>query len=299
MILSPCRDARSMATPPPIQPNFLIVGAARSGTTSLYQWLRQHAEVFLPVWKEPSYFLKGYGINDWNHYLHLFEPGHGKKAIGEASAGYLAAPESAEWIRRELGSPRIIMILRDPVRRAMSLYAWMTMEGYEPAPTFEAALDAETPRMVDPAFAFKCPQYFWDYFYFTSGLYARQVRRYLDTFDKSQLRIYLFEELTENPAALFADVCTFLDIDPSFRPALDATNRARAPRYRRTQWGLRTGRSMPGLGWITSAAMNLNCRFGPPPRINSSTERSLRERYRSDIAELACLLDRDLSTWMP
>lgn len=282
----------------PTKPNFLIVGAARSGTTSLYEWLSGHPEVFLPAWKEPSYFVNGYGIKDREQYLALFAGGQGKKAIGEASAAYLAAPESPQWIRRELSSPRIIMILRDPVRRAMSLYAWMTMEGYEPCGSFEAALDAEPRRMADPEFVRNCPQYFWDYYYFTSGLYAQQVQRYLEVFGRSQMRIYLFEELAKNPAALFADVCTFLEIDPAFKPALSPTNQGRVPRFKRAQYAFRAAKSLPGLGGVASAAMELNRRLGPDQRINAPTERQLRDKYRSDIAALAQLINKDLSAWL-
>jgi hypothetical protein len=284
--------------PEVIKPNFLIVGAARSGTTSLYEWLSGHPEVFQPAWKEPSYFVNGYGIKDWQQYLALFAPGQGKKAVGEASAAYLAAPESPQWIARELGAPRIIMILRDPVRRAMSLYAWMTMEGYEPCGSFEAALDAEPRRMADPEFAKNCPQYFWDYYYFTSGLYAQQVGRYLDIFGKSRVRIYLFEELANNSAALFADVCGFLQIDPTFKPSLRPTNQGRIPRFKKAQYVLRAAKSVRGLGAIASAAMELNRKLGPAPRINPPTERMLREKYRADIGVLAQLLNKDLSAWL-
>jgi len=291
-----------------IKPNFLIVGAARSGTTSLFDWLRGHPQIFMPAWKEPSYFVDGYGLSDWDKYLTLFAPGRGKKAIGEASAAYLAAPESPPWIQRELGTPRIIMILRDPVRRAMSLYAWMTMEGYEPAPSFEAALDAEPLRMADPAFARNCPQYFWDYCYFHSGLYAEQVERHLDTFGRGSVRIYLFEDLVEKPGEVLKDVCGFLDVDTNYTTRMRPSNRSRIPRLPKVQRSLRRElmRShhlphYPGLAArrCVAAAMALNRWLGRRPVMPREIVQNLRAAYSADVKRLQALIGRELSSWLP
>jgi hypothetical protein len=281
-----------------IVPNFLIVGAGRSGTTSLYTWLNQHPQAYLPARKEPSFFVNGYGVRDWQQYLSLFAPGSGKRAIGEASTLYLCAPESPAWIHRELGTLRIIMILRDPVRRALSLYAWMMMEGYESASSFEAALHAEEHRLANPSFIKNCPQAFWDYYYFTSGLYAEQVRRYLDTFGKSNLRIYLFEEMQRNPAALFADVCRFLEIDPGFVPSLEPTNQSCMPKWNRLQYILRGARWKPGCARIVASAMELNRKLGANAQMRPATERRLRQKYRQNIRGLAELIGKDLSAWL-
>jgi hypothetical protein len=281
-----------------VRPNFLIVGAARSGTTSLYEWLRQHPQVFMPCWKEPTFFVNGYGLKDWSKYISLFSPGAGKTAIGEASVAYLASPESPRQIAKALGSPRIIIILRDPVRRAMSLYAWMMMEGYESSANFEAALAAEPRRISDPDFVGTCRQHFRDYYYFGSGLYSQQVERYLSVFDKSRVRFYLFEELVKDSAALFADVCRFLDIDPSFTPTLEAKNQGRIPRWKKMQYALRAVRSRRRLGGLAFVAMELNRKLGAAPQMNSATEHLLRERYRKDIMRLADMVGRDLSAWL-
>ena len=74
------------------RPNFLIVGAAKAGTSSLWHWLGQHPDVFMPENKEPGFFTHGYGLDDFDDYLRLFEGGRGKRCVGEATAAYLAAP---------------------------------------------------------------------------------------------------------------------------------------------------------------------------------------------------------------
>ena len=129
--------------------------------------------------KEPHYFVNGYGVRKWDEYLAMFKDGVGKKAIGESSTLYLYCEEAAEWIHSVLGGIKIIMILRNPAKRAFSLYGWMVRRGFDDAPTFEEALRREPYRLADPGFKSRCPQFYPDYLYYTSGLYYEQVSRYL------------------------------------------------------------------------------------------------------------------------
>src|SRR6266487_5583183 len=84
-------------------PNFLVVGAVKAATTSLYFWLKQHPAVYMAPEKEPSYFVSNYGYDSWNSYLDLFDNGVNESAIGEASADYLYCSESPKWILDKLG----------------------------------------------------------------------------------------------------------------------------------------------------------------------------------------------------
>ena len=160
-----------------VRPKFLIVGASRSGTSSLYHWLKLHPDVFMPDIKEPSFFVDGWGISDWHWYLSLFEPGRGKKAVGEASVAYLESPESVQLIWEKLPTIKIIILLRNPVERALSLYSWMVMEGHEWLSTFKQALAEEEKRFGDESFRRDNPVYFWSYMYFRNGLYYEQVKK--------------------------------------------------------------------------------------------------------------------------
>ncbi|MGA3007063.1 MAG: sulfotransferase domain-containing protein, partial [Opitutaceae bacterium] len=152
-------------------PNFLIVGAARAGTTSLWQWLRGHPQVFMTRYKEPAFFVHNFGVFNQEKYLSLFKAGRGKPCIGEASTAYLSSPESPPWIHDVLGRVKIIMVLRNPVARAYSMYCWLTMIGLEPLATFEEALTQESRRMTSLPFRQNCPIDFHNYQYFNAGLY--------------------------------------------------------------------------------------------------------------------------------
>lgn len=290
-----------------VQINFLIVGAAKAGTTSLYYWLKQHPEVFIPDIEEPSYFVHGYSLSDWDKYLSLFEPGRGKRAIGEKSTAYLVAPESSQWIRKMLGDIKIIILLRNPVQRALSLYSWMVMEGYEWISTFEQAFAEEEKRFYDESFRWKNPEYFWDYMYFRSGLYYEQVKRYIDAFGSELVKVYLFEDLVRFPAEVYTDVCNVLEVSTGFRPDFTPKNPSKIPRSIALQYLLRklqrSSRRLPrGSRFIArqfvSLVMSLNKKVGHKPKIPLEVKKRLREMYRTDITKLGELIQRDLSDWL-
>jgi len=186
-------------------PSFLIVGATRSGTTSLYYYLKQHPEIEFPSLKEPRYFSslnlklpqRGPGdetvdkklVLDFDEYKRLFEPFKNSDMVGEASSEYLTdADFTAEKIRDVVGDVPIIIILRNPVQRAYSAYNNLRRDGRE-TETFGRALELEESRRSEG----------WDvmWAYKHVGLYCEQVRKYLDNF--SRVKILIFEEFIINP----------------------------------------------------------------------------------------------------
>jgi hypothetical protein len=278
-------------------PNFLIVGAAKCGTTSLHNYLAQHPDVFMPAAKEPHYFVNGYGW-DLEGYLGLFRGAGSKAARGEASTGYLYSPESPAWIRTVLGPVKIIILLRDPAERAWSLYKWMVMEGYENAPTFEAALRLESARMHDDGWRESCPEFVPDYLYFDSGLYYRQVERYYGAFGRDNVKVFRFEELASAPEEVCRQVFRFLGVTDSFRPKYEVHNVGRLPRSAALQYWLRNRarrfRLRPRLvNGLWRANLWLGSR-GTKPRAAIA---ELTERYREDLSALEALLGWDLSAW--
>src|SRR5215469_13417957 len=130
-------------------PSFFIVGAANSGTTSLYGYLKQHPDVFMPALKEPHYFAQVTPSHKQRHlrtiirnqaaYLRLFHRADGCKAIGEASPSYLWDANAPYRIARAIPDAKIIILLRDPVERAYSHYLMDVREGLQDL-AFAAAL---------------------------------------------------------------------------------------------------------------------------------------------------------------
>lgn len=288
-----------------VHPDFLVVGAAKAGSTSLYHWLKQHPDVFMPEWKEPCYFVNNYGVREWDEYISLFQPGRDKKAIGEASATYLANPISPQWIFDKLGDVKIIIVLRNPTDRSFSLYRHGLQYGYETIPTFEGALTEEEARLGSETFKDRNPHYYLDYAYFNTGLYYEQVKRYLDIF--SCVKIYLFEDLVGSSEQTYKDLCMFLDIDNSFLPDFKHHNASIVPRFIKAQYMFRqhykAHRFQPGIfaqivSRFSLSMMNLNLKLGVDLKLPSERKDKLKAAYREDIIKLSALLNRDLSMWM-
>lgn len=287
-------------------PNFLIVGAAKAGTTSLYEYIRQHPDIFMPSrLKEPGYFRNP--IANWvppmnfEEYLDLFKEGSGKKAVGEASTPYLTSAESPELIRSTLGDVRIVIGLRNPAKRAFSLYLYNLMNGWEGEDTFEKALDKEPLRLTEPM-----PHVFY---YFNSGLYFQQVKRYIDVFGRDRVMVYLFEDLIKRPLEVCKGVFDFLHIDSQFTPTIEVHNESKKPASVTLQhWLYSEAEKLKLLpGWFPCRQfrayrklMKVNTFLGgleKKPRMPEATYETLMTRYRSDIQQLEGLLQRDLSAW--
>jgi hypothetical protein len=286
-------------------PDFLLVGAGRSGTTTVWQWLRGHPDAYMCTPKEPGYFVDGFGIDDPAEYTRLFAPARGRLA-GEATTMYLATPGSAARIRDELGDVPILIVLRDPTSRAFSLHAWMYQNGWEPIGDFEAALAAEPGRAWHPEFAEAFRQCLCDYMYFGSGLYSEQVAAYQECF--SRVKVLLLDDLQRDPQGSFDGICDFLGLR---RAAVAHSGRANAsgrPRFPRLQLATRRMimRVEDRRTWPSRLAtvglwrlIDLNVRVGRRTRLAPTTAAALRQRYAEDVGRTATRIGRDLSSWLP
>ena len=126
-----------------IMPNFLIVGAAKAGTTSLYEYMRQHPDIFMPEWKELSFFIGDsngplHRVKKPGYYYMVFANANGYKAVGEASTSYLYDDAAPNIIRDNLATIKIIIILRDPVAMSYSLYNHQVRKEGETMADFES-----------------------------------------------------------------------------------------------------------------------------------------------------------------
>ncbi len=289
-------------------PDFFIAGAAKAGTTSLWRYLLQHPQIFMPREfrdKEPAFFCNTYGIDDPQKYLELFAPAPASARIGEASGPYLTAPESADQIRRVVPRARFIIMLRNPADRAYSLYNWMIKEGYESIDTFEKALEAETERVRDADFPNTCGQYHWNFFYFRSGLYSAQIRRYLEVFPRENIHFVQFEIFRRNPLPELKKIFQFLEVDDSLQPTLDVHNAGAVPRSVARQYFLRHRADrffrrllVPKRKELIRYLMKRNVRENPARPMVSKTRAALIDQYETDIQQTAHLTGMNLHEWL-
>jgi hypothetical protein len=292
-------------------PNFFVIGAQKAGTTSLYHYLDQHPEVYMSPRKEPHFFEGMQSIyrrpdrrlapvTDLEDYRSLFRGVTDEKAIGEASTSYIYSARAPVLIRRSVPEAKIIAVLRNPADRAYSNYLHCVRGGSEPIASFAEALRAEEMRTRDN----------WAplWYYKQKGFYYPQVKRYLDTFDASQVRIYLYDELRAKPFDVLRDIFGFLGADETFVPDLTVEhNTAGLPRNKALYaLAKRLGTWNPALKLDslerflpTGSVRYIKGRFfAKPPPFPAEVRRALIDSYREDILKLGDLIERDLSAWL-
>ena len=235
------RAVRTVTSPVRVLPDFLIVGAQRAGTTSLHEALAQHPSIGASDWKEVHYFDLNFGRGQsWyrSHFptaatARLKRLRTGGFAAGESSPYYLYHPSVPERAASTVPDARIIVILRDPVSRAYSHYGHEVKRGVEPL-SFEAALDAEPERLAgeesrllaDPLALSPAHQ---DFSYVGRGRYAEQIERWLRFFPREQILIVSSEQLFGDPAAVGAEVQSFVGVPVRTQTSYEHWNRIGQP----------------------------------------------------------------------
>lgn len=290
-------------------PNFLIIGAMKSGTTALYYYLEQHPQIYMSPVKEPNFFSsqeQENAVDTVTHlgtYQNLFRGASGKRAIGEASHSYLYEPRAAAEIRRYLPEARLIAILRNPIDRAYSHFLHMVRSGTERIDDFARALQ-EDGRVV----GLHEGRIFQDYI--GRGLYYDQLERYFGTFPREQVRVYLYEDLSGAPISTVQDAFRFLKVDASFVPDVSLRrNVSGNPKYKTLDRLLRRQSRikhaakiyLPArMRWRLSKSFDdLKTRnLVQPPPLKPEVRRQLISIYREDILRVQELIHRDLSGWL-
>jgi hypothetical protein len=278
-------------------PDFLIIGAAKAGTTTLFQYLARHPDVFLSTPKEPDFFSDDTVFargEDW--YRGLFADAAPTQLCGEASTSYTFWPHTPDVPGRLAAvvgpDVRLVYLMRHPVERALSHYA-MEKHALRGA-SFEERM-AETDL------------------YFDVGRYPEQLARYLEHFPSSSFHFVLFEDLVADPRPVVAGVLDALGLErrdlvgerPVWANAIDRKTRGRTAA---------AIRSVPGLGRLVDlvprsardktyealrrspigARLEGRYRAGP---LDPRTRAALLERYEPTVREVEALLGRDLGAW--
>jgi hypothetical protein len=319
-------------------PDFLIIGAAKSATTSLHVYLNQHPEIFMSRLKEPNFFAfdgslpryRGPDYDGWNglaasrqrlevakyrlsvtkmgDYVKLFSGADEEQTVGESSVLYMYAPRAAERIKRCIPEIKLVAILRHPVDRAYSKFLQFRKDGCEPIADFCEALEAEEERVRQG----------WSptWFYKRRGLYGEQLERYFKSFDRGQIRVYLYDRFCSAPLEVMRDIFRFLSVDETFTPDVSRRfNRTEGPlivprskflhrRYSRNERLKAAARrllSRRQFDRLKDLLVGLNTRekgWMKYPPLSESVRMRLIEEFRPDILKLQDLIGLDLSCWL-
>jgi len=293
-------------------PNFLIIGAAKGGTTTLHYVIDQHPEIYMSPMKEPSFFwaygsqvrlvgpgaevLKHRYVDDFNQYQKLFAGVTTEKAIGESSVRYLAHPSAPASIHKFIPQAKLVLVLRQPADRAFSAFMHYLRDGMEPCSDFSEALAQDRQGLRDQ----------WTFGrYLKEGAYCTAIKRYLEYFHRDQMHISLFEDLKDNPQDLLRTLFEFLDVDDTYKADMSHQHNVSgviSNSLLRTVWT----RSNPLRALVRPllserlrhAAFEVVIRDLEKPDYSPELRADLTDYYREEIEGLEEILQRDLSHWL-
>lgn len=295
------------------KPDFIVIGAMRAGTTALAAALNKHPDIAISEPKEPNFFatlhgaleyagpgdqwFAGQNSSDWESYLSLFD--EGAPLVGEASAMYLALPETAADVSRMLPGVKIVVVLRDPAARARSAHSYLRSKGREPLASFLDGLEAE-PTRKDEGFG---PMW-W---YREASDYEAGLRAYFDEFGRDAVLVITNEELKSDPERTVSEVLAFLGARDDLAVANFLTSQAvnsggepRSALLTRALYppdGIRAAVRRVAPGFLRRAvgkARAASTTGAPPPK--APLPESAAQHFRESALRTQALIDRDLST---
>jgi len=276
-------------------PTFILAGVEKSGSTSLYNYLSQHPDVFMSLKKEPDFFLRPDATSNTGEYEGFFKGMSGESAVGEASVGYFNEPVTAQRIQSVCPEVRVLLVLRDPIERAYSHYNMLVIHGVAPSPPYLNVL-----RKAQRTGDFRNTG-------IPTSRYANSLKAYQTTF-LDRLYVYFYESFRHNPTGFVQEVYDDLGVNPEFRPDLSTTyNRSYRPRSGqlsaasfRDSHMKRVVRQLIPPKWrstLKSAFETYNHKTVPP--LDDETRHFAYELLREDIDRTEVLLQRSLSAWKP
>lgn len=289
---------------PPRPLDLMIGGAQKAATSSLKAYLGQHPQVCTHAEREFTCF-----INDELHrrgyeaiYPDFFPPAGPEQRLLAKSVGVMHLPEAADRLHAHNPDMTVLFLLRHPVDRAYSAYWFARRKGWEPADTFEAALDAGPERFAgDWVRQRNCA-------YLERSAYVEPIRRFRDRFGEERVMVFLLDDLKRDAAAVCRSVFEAMGVDPSFEPDLHARRNAAAEAYSpqvarmlasRNPLKRALRRVLPGVApRLKKAVQRFNERSFEPPPMAPETRARLIEHFRAHNDELAALLGRDLEHWI-
>lgn len=210
-----------------MKPNLFIIGAPKTGSTSLYHYLAEHPQVFMCADKEPHYFSQDLRLQcqqlhgklikfkypSLDEYHALFQGSADKDIIGDASTSYLYSTSAAEDIHAYNPEAKIIAILREPVELLHSWFHYISYTSEEPAKTFAEALSLETKRKQNINNIPKSVWYPQRVYYRELIQFDKQLERYYDLFEKDNIKVILTEDLQNNPDKIYDELLDFLSLN--------------------------------------------------------------------------------------
>lgn len=298
------------------RPDLFIIGAPKCGTTSLYEYLEGHPQIYMSPVKEPFYFAPDavrtthtqfiYG-RDEPAYLALFAGARGERWVGEASTRYMLSEAAPRLVHDFQPAARLVAMVRNPVDMLPALHNERVSLGLEPITDFEEALAADADRRaghrLPPGTDTRLAEYR------AHARYGAQLQRWIDTFGRAALHVIVFDDFVADPAAELRRLLEFLEVDPSYQPH---SFRARNQSHRTRGWANALARTPP-VAWAAHRVMprflgdaratRLRRRLRHTPLLRRpyrrepvapALRRALAGDFAADVAHLSRIVGRDL-----
>jgi len=297
-------------------PDFIVLGAPKAGTTSLYFYLKQHPQIFVPEIKEPGFlafadadlsqiefqsdtYMRRVTITKLDKYSSIFESAGADQKKGDFSTVYLGSPQAPLNIAKYAPQAKMIAILRNPIERAFSNFMHRRNANTETCGSFLDAVRAEPERIRQNWYA--------SYHYVRAGMYSAQLKAYLNLFRRDQIRVYLYEELKQIDW-LIKDLFEFIGVDPNvpIDTSVKFNTTGKIPRIpwlhrilqgdKQFKKGMQHGMSVQK--WASIHAFYDKLMLGEPARMTRHEREVLKEIFKEDVELTSALIGRDLSHWL-
>jgi hypothetical protein len=288
-------------------PDFFLLGATKCGTTSLYFYLRQHPDLYLPKQKEPHVLNAPPDDfeNELDDYLRLYSPSGDRLAADGTPSYFRDSDRVIPRIKQlyEERSPKFILIFRDPVERAFSHYLHKRQAGVVPD-SFEEALKHEKRHPEKSREEWKS--------FFRDGIYVDTLQTWYEHFPEHRFHILLLDDVKQNAEGAVKDTFRFLGVDPSVE--IDVQQRYNERRDIRSKWVRNLMRQPSDLVHSVATTllpkkMRMQIRrtlhkwnqtdFEKTPVLSEKIAEQLREKYSESTYRLEEVIERDLSMWRP
>lgn len=301
-----------------VEINLFIVGAVKCGTTSLYNYLNQHSDVFFSKVKEPNFYssvesrIKQHYIKPKHNkfyqykiirssdvYFSLYEDSENFKIVGESSTSYIWDKDAAQKIYNDFPDAKIIIMVRNPIKRAFSHYLMLRKSGQEKETDFYKALKIDKKR--EPKSWGKGA-----FLYEDLGLYHEQIERYYKVFKKENIKVIVFEYFAKNVREGLLDVFRFLEIDGSKVDEIDFNKKhnqfvTHKSNFTRTIVEIinKAGniKNLVPLSLRNKLKEKYFYKSDSKPKMCHESQKYLNEVFKQDIIKLEGLLDINLKIW--
>ena len=297
------------------RPNFFLVGAPKCGTTSVYTYLGEHPDIYLPNAKEPQFFCTDFPayrewttFNSLDRYLALYRKAHSRyTAIGDASTFYLYSKNAIRNAYEFNQSARFIAMVRSPIEMAASLHSHYVYKFREVETSFETAWRLQDRRAKGECLPKWCLAAEHLQYRDVCRL-GEQIQRLLNIVPPDQCKVILFDDFKASPQAVYEDVLRFLGVEGDGRTEFPKVNDGRSHRFRLLGRLCMTapfpfsvirraiGPSMRGV--LTRSFHRRLARPIDRAPLSPDFRRELIDEFRDDVGLLGELLSRDLSAWM-